>query len=200
MTFLPIVERELRLASRRRGTYWNRTLSALVAILVFACILLFSTHEPTKEVGKTLFITLSSLFCFTSLLAGIRYSADCLSGEKREGTLGLLFLTDLRGYDVVLGKLAATSLNAIFGLLAIFPVMAVPLLMGGVTVHEFWRLVLVLVNALFFSLAAGVFVSSISRSARKAMAGTFLVILAVNALIPALGAYIAFLYNSNRVE
>ena len=36
--------------------------------------------------------------------------------------LGLLFLTDLRGHDIVLGKLAATSLRAVFGLVAIVPV------------------------------------------------------------------------------
>ena len=35
-------------------------------------------------------------------LCAMRNTADSLSAEKREGTLGLLFLTDLRGYDVVL--------------------------------------------------------------------------------------------------
>jgi hypothetical protein len=32
--------------------------------------------------------------------------------EKREGTIGLLIFTDLRGHEVVLGKLLATSLRA----------------------------------------------------------------------------------------
>ena len=43
------------------------------------------------------------------LLEGTRLAADCRGEEKREGTLGLLFLTDLQGYDVVLGKYLATS-------------------------------------------------------------------------------------------
>src|SRR5882762_353877 len=136
MTFLPIVERELRVASRRRGTYWNRTLAASVGIGITAVLLLLATREPTKEIGKILFSVLSGLFFLSSFLSGIRYTADCLSEEKREGTLGLLFLTDLRGYDVVLGKLAATSVNAFYGLLAIFPVMAIPLLLGGVSPAE----------------------------------------------------------------
>src|SRR5256885_5281345 len=50
------------------------------------------------------------------LFIGARLTADCLSEEKREGTLGLLFLTDLKGYDVVFGKLAATSVNSIYAL------------------------------------------------------------------------------------
>ena len=139
MIFLPIVERELRAASRRRGTYWNRAVAALAAILIFGGALFFEAHQPPKELGKDIFNALAGLFLFSSLVAGVRYTADCLSEEKREGTLGLLFLTDLKGYDVVLGKLAATSVNCFYGLLAIFPVLAVPLLMGGITSGEFWR-------------------------------------------------------------
>src|SRR5215469_11630653 len=93
------------------------------------------------------------------LLAGVFFTAHSLTEEKREGTLGLLFLTDLKGYDVVLGKFAAVSLNAFYALLALMPMTALPLLLGGVTGAEFWRMALALINALFFSLAAGICVS-----------------------------------------
>ena len=83
-------------------------------------------------------------------------------------SLGLLFLTDLKGYDIVLGKLAATSLNTFYGMLAIFPVLAISLLVGGVSGGEFWRMVLVSVNNLLFSLAVGIVCSAISRDERKA--------------------------------
>src|SRR6266404_6036589 len=192
MTFLPIVERELRVAARRRGTYWNRALAALSAILVFSGTLWFEGRVAPKELGKDVFHVLSGLFLFSSMMAGIRYTADSLSEEKREGTLGLLFLTDLRGHDVVLGKLAATSLDAFYGLIAIFPVLAIPLLLGGVTFGEFWRMTLVLANALLFSLATGIFVSAISRDARKAMAWTFILILLINGAIPGAGVWLAF--------
>ena len=194
MTFLPIVGRELRVAARRRGTYWNRAVSALAAILVFGGALIFEAQAPPKELGKEVFNIVSGLFLLSSLAAGVRYTADCLSEEKREGTLGLLFLTDLRGYDVVLGKLAATSLNCIYALLAMLPVLAIPLLMGGVSVDELWRMALVLANALFFSLASGIFISSMSKSPRKAMFGTFLVILLVHGGLPSLGAWITYQY------
>src|SRR6266516_2147759 len=169
MRFLPIVERELRAASRRRGTYWNRALAALSAILVFAGTVWFEGKVAPKELGKDVFYVLSGLFLLSSLVAGIRYTADCLSEEKREGTLGLLFLTDLKSYDVVLGKLAATSLDAFYGMLAIFPVMAIPLLAGGVAGAEFWRVTLVSLNNLLFSLAVGMFCSAISRDERRAI-------------------------------
>ena len=109
--------------------------------------------------------------------AGLFFTSDCLSEEKREGTLGFLFLTDLRGYDVVGGKLLATSLRCFYGLLAIMPILGVTLLMGGVTGAQFWKTALALFNALFCSLAAGMFISSISRDPQKAMAATFLFLL-----------------------
>ncbi len=140
--------------------------------------------------GRT-FGTGGSLFRFISLvgfafcvLTGVFLTSDCLSEEKREGTLGFLFLTDLRGYDIMLGKLLATSLSAFYGVFAIFPVLAISLTLGGVTPGEFWRMVLVFINTLFFSLAAGVFVSSISRLDNRAMAGTFMVIVLVVAILP----------------
>ena len=36
MTFLPIVARELRIASRRRSTYWLRSAAALVVMVIGA--------------------------------------------------------------------------------------------------------------------------------------------------------------------
>src|SRR5262245_47263996 len=132
MTFLPIVERELRVACRRRGSYWMRVGAALVALLLGAWMLLWTHFGSQRRLGLGMFVALSVVAFLYALLAGLRTTADCLSEEKREGTLGLLFLTDLKGYDIVLGKLAATSLNVFYGLLAILPIMAVPLLLGGV--------------------------------------------------------------------
>src|SRR5215467_14006947 len=168
MIFLPIVERELRVAARRHSTYWVRLGVAVLAMIVAGVIGIFSYANGLSAIrpslGKDIFAGLGLLALGYGLLSGRRSTADCLSEEKREGTLGLLFLTDLKGYDVVLGKLAATSLNSFFCLLAIFPILAVPLLMGGITNGEFWRMVLVLVNTFLLSLAVGIFSSALSQN------------------------------------
>lgn len=180
MTFLPIVNRELRVASRRRGTYWSRLLTAGLGIIAGSIVYLLNIDGAPHEISEALFYVLAIGAFFYCLFIGVRSTADCLSEEKREGTLGLLFLTDLRGYDVVGGKLVATSLNAFYGLLSILPVLAIPLLMGGVTNGEFWRVALVLVNTFFFSLAAGMLMSALSQSPRAAMAATLVFLLAVS--------------------
>jgi len=186
MTFLPVVERELRATARRRGTFRTRLVFALAAVAAAGVVALFTgaLQGNTGGVGAWVFKTLSVMAFSFALVTGVFLTSDCLSGEKREGTLGLLFLTDLKGYDVVLGKLMATSLNAFYGLLAIFPVLAISLTMGGVTHGEFWRMVLVFPAMLLLSLTSGLFVSSISRQDNRAMGGTFLLLTLIAGGLP----------------
>ena len=186
MTFLPIVDRELRERARWHSTYWVRGLVAFLATGIAAFVLMFVSATAPGAVGKGTLLVLSWLAFPFVAVEGLRNTADLLSAEKREGTLGLLFLTDLKGYDVVLGKFLASSLSSFYALLAMIPALAVPVLLGGVTGGEFWRLVLALINALFFSLTAGTFVSSISRDERRAWTGTFALIGFLNIAFPAL--------------
>src|SRR5436190_11229757 len=169
MTVLPIVGRELRVAARRPGTYWLRVTAAFVAIAVFGWMLLTLLRDqvPSAVHGRYLFRTLFGFAFGYCLFIGARLTADCLSEEKRDGTLGLLFLTDLKGYDVVLGKLAASSVDSIYALLAILPVISLPVQLGGVSAGELWQSALVLLNTIFFSLAVGLLVSTLSRNERK---------------------------------
>src|SRR5690348_16316413 len=112
-----------------------RLVVALLGMLIgIGCIIMneVSFRGGSTAFGSTLFAILSWLSLAATLSAGLFLTSDCLSEEKREGTLGLLFLTDLRGYDVVAGKLLGTSLRAAYALLAIFPILAITLLMGGV--------------------------------------------------------------------
>jgi ABC-type transport system involved in multi-copper enzyme maturation permease subunit len=196
MTFLPILARELRVASRRRITYWIRTGAALAVMIIGTWLFLMMQNEPTQTVAQVLFGVLTSCATLSAFLSGIRDTADCLSGEKREGTLGLLFLTDLKGYDVVIGKMGANSINAFYGILAVLPIFGVPLLMGGITLGEFGRMALVAVNALFFSLSLGICVSAFSRSGRKSATMTFLLLLLFSAGLPAIGGYKMYLTSS----
>lgn len=177
MTFLPIVERELRVRARHKATFRVRVGAAGVASLIIVLFLLMirGWFSPGK-MGQGVFWFLSGLAFLWCLFEGPRNTADALSEEKREGTLGLLFLTDLKGYDVVLGKLLATSLNSFYAVLAILPPLGIPLLLGGVTAGEFWRMVLLLIVTLLFSLSAALLISSASRNERRAWFGAILLI------------------------
>jgi hypothetical protein len=179
VNWLPIVNRELRVAARKRSTFWLRIAAALTALVIGSGCMVLSMAQGTRSwgLGSVLFSVLTWLCLAAGLSAGLFFTSDCLSEEKREGTLGLLFLTDLRGYDVALGKLLATSLRGFYALLAVLPILAVTLVMGGITGAQFWKSALALVNALFFSLAAGLLVSALSRDSQKALMGTLFLLL-----------------------
>jgi ABC-type transport system involved in cytochrome c biogenesis permease component len=185
MTLLPIVGRELALAARRAATYWLRFWAAAGALMLFTFFRVWGRNAVASS-GHELLNILGIVTLGFTMFAGVFLTADSLSVEKREGTLGLLFLTDLKGYDVVLGKLAANSLHAFFGLLAVFPVLALPLLVGGAGGGEFWRLILVFTVTLLSSLSIGMFVSSASTDARHALGGTLLWIVVSGGLLPVL--------------
>jgi ABC-type transport system involved in multi-copper enzyme maturation permease subunit len=186
MTFLPIVQRELRVASRRASTYWLRFFAALL-VLGFWIVLLMGTRRMTPaQLSQHIITMLGSLTLGFCMIAGAFLTSDSVSSEKREGTIGLLFLTDLKGFDIVLGKFVATSIHAFFGLLAALPILGLSLMMGGVTGAEFARFALVFVVTLFASLAAGILVSTFSQQAMRATAGTFLVVLFFGGILPAL--------------
>jgi hypothetical protein len=125
----------------------------MIGAALAAWILLAWRYEPKDRRGFVLVVSVV-VFLYATV-AGTLVTCDCLSEEKREGTLGLLFLTDLKGHDVVLGKLAATSVNAFYGMLAVLPMLAIPFILGGVTRAEMLRVVLVSINLCFsFSASA----------------------------------------------
>jgi ABC-type transport system involved in multi-copper enzyme maturation permease subunit len=170
MTFLPIVDRELRVAARRKGTHWLWVSAAAAASAIFYLLVIgMEASARIQQFGSGIFTSVSILAFVFTLIAGVFLTADCLCSERRDGTIGLLFLTDLRGYDVVLGKLVATSMVSAYALLAIIPVLGLSLLLGGVSWLEFARMVLALLVTLFFSLALGMFASGVSRDTRGAM-------------------------------
>lgn len=174
MSFLPIVERELRIAARRRLTYWARLYAAGFLLLIFGMVMLiFSSVGAFLNRGQMAFNWMKWITFIYAASMGVFMPADALSEEKREGTLGLLFLTDLRGYDVVLGKLICISLQSFYGMVAVCPILALPLLVGGVTIGEFWRTILALCDTLFLSVVLGLFVSSMNRELLKAMNAAF---------------------------
>lgn len=177
---LPIVRRELLVSSRKRLTFWSRIVAAAAG---FSAVFLVLGIEPdlmsAGALGAKLFRWLANPAFFICLVGGALLTADCLSIEKREGTLGLLFLTDLKGYDVVFGKLVAKSLTGVYCLLAILPMLAIPILLGGVSGPDFWRVVLVLLNTTFVSLSVGILASVLCRDTRNVFTVALFIIFAL---------------------
>src|SRR5215213_3231406 len=95
-----ILHREMRIASRRRWTVWSRVVASLVGFAIGFCLVVISTFSRGAT-GEYIFTALAFISFWFCLIQGVRRAAASISDEKRDGTLGLLFLTDLRTIDII---------------------------------------------------------------------------------------------------
>lgn len=169
MTFLPLIERELSVRARKRGNYWLRFGVALAAALFALPQLVFSDWSGgTSTVGKSVFNGLV-VIAFVLCSGAFFLTVDGISSEQREGTLGLLFLTRVRWFDVVLGKLSSNGVTGVLALTALLPLLMIPVLAGGVTGAEAFRKGVALLDTLFLSLSIGLYASAAADERFKAL-------------------------------
>jgi len=184
MTFLPIVTRELQVRARSRGTYWTRFAVALASMLVCLPQLVYQGSFGGMPLGRALFNGLVTA-AFMITCAACFLTADIISSERREGTLGLLLLTRVNGLDLLAGKLGSAGLTSLCALVAFLPMLMITVLAGGVTGGEAFRKELVLLDTLFLAMAAGLWSSARGRAWGKNSRDA-LVVMAVIVLVPPL--------------
>src|SRR3989442_12810126 len=98
MTFLPVVERELRVAARLPGTHWVRLVAAFVALGIGGWIMANPYFRNTPRVlGMALFVSMSILMNFYTLLICVLRNPECLSAKTPTRTLRPAFRTHPKG-------------------------------------------------------------------------------------------------------
>jgi len=132
------------------------TLGLLIGLPPLVRSIPFATPE---SLGRGIFDELVGA-AFLLCCAACLLTADTISGERREGTLGLLLLMRVRGFDILLGKFGSSALTSVEGLVAVLPVLMLPLLAGGVTAGEAARQGLALCDTLFLALSVGLWASA----------------------------------------
>ncbi|MCX8158010.1 MAG: ABC transporter permease [Verrucomicrobiae bacterium] len=179
--WFPIERRELLVSSRRWMTYARRLFTP-AAVMAFTFLILGKdlSRLDQREMGQFLFLTTAWIAFFYASFSGFALTADCLSREKREHTLGLLFLTHLRSFDIVLGKLISHSIVALSGLVATLPLLMIPVLLGGISLSQVGQTATILLLTMLLSLAAGLFASSLLRTASLATATAVALLLLYN--------------------
>jgi hypothetical protein len=175
-----IVHREMQVAARRKATYFFRTIAAALGLAL--AILIFVVQEDSLNTGRYLFWAVSIAGCVYAIREGVHRAALALSEERAQGTLGLLFLTPLKGFDVVLGKFVSVSLQAFQMALVVTPILAIAFLAGGVSIAEFGRAALCVFNFTFFFIAMCLLISSLTASEMAATTLSFIGLIAICAL------------------
>jgi hypothetical protein len=173
----PIVERELRMRSRQWESYWSRVGAAASGMGSGGLILMAESVNRTGKPGRSSFVVLAIGAAIAVVVSGVRLAAQAFAREKREDTLGLLLLTPLRPLEIVLSKLASSATPAFYQFVAIIPVLALPIMAGGVSSSDFFLLVVGLANLAFLTTAVGLYYSTAHWDEKGAWTSTAFVLI-----------------------
>ncbi len=169
------------MALRKQRPARSRLSAAAIGAGCSVLFLLIGAMTGSRTVGRTLEQSLC-LIGLASVLRAPMLTAGVLAEERRNQTLGLLFLSGLGAGEVFTGKFLSSALVAFTNLLALFPMLALPFLTGGVSFDVFLATVVALPSLMLFALALSLLASVLTRDEGTAR------ILAV-----ALGALLCFL-------
>jgi ABC-type transport system involved in multi-copper enzyme maturation permease subunit len=172
MVLLPLMLRELRVQTRRSKAWWLRLLAGGFTFACWAVPVLLHGIDVTN--GRMSFFLLSLFPLLFASFTGIFATADMISKERREGTLGLLFLTRVHPMELIASKFISGVWQWVVCLLAILPMFLLPVLIGGVNGQEVIVMMALLISVCFLSASIGLFVSSLTRSAVTATVWTFM--------------------------
>jgi ABC-type transport system involved in multi-copper enzyme maturation permease subunit len=152
-----------------------------------------ATLGDTARFGLLLFqiftlVQLVLILFFSSLTA-----ASAISQEKDRRTFVLLLMTDLRSYEIVVGKLLGSLLQMGLLLLGMLPVLAFIMLLGGVAAEQVAQAGLVLAATALAAGSLGTLVALWREKTFQALALTVLLLVLYLCLVEGLAAVPAVL-------
>lgn len=153
----PFIEREMRVAWRQQNPV---KLRFWLAAGGFAASLFFMLFNPGRlgTVGSEM----HKLLCWIAIILIFqvpRTTAGLFADDRRNDTLGLIFLSGIRPGEFFVGKLLGTALVAFTHLLGLFPFLAIAFLVGGVSIKLFVATLVCLPLLLLFAFAVSTLAS-----------------------------------------
>jgi hypothetical protein len=191
----PIFNREFLTVPRRTRHYFTRVayLGTLWIISVTAWLATVgwtrtATLGETARFGPLLFQVLTfvqlALFLFFAALA----AASAVALEKDRRTFVLLLMTDLRDYEIVLGKLLGSLLPIVLLLAATVPVLMLNVLLGGVAFFQVTQAVVIVAATALAAGSLGGLIALWREKTFQSLALTVLFLVLYVCLVRGLGA------------
>jgi hypothetical protein len=189
----PVTMRELRERFRRsRGglfvTVWIVSVTGVGYLIYLAARSwassagFFGGISPlliSSSLGRSMFEMVSLLLLSAMLLVVPGVASLSIVGERERLTLPLLQVSQLKPSQIVLGKLGSSLAYQLLLLVAVAPIMLVPMLFGGVDVMDVFAAVAVIGITSVLVGSLSVWVSARAKSTRGAVAGSYLLAFAL---------------------
>jgi ABC-type transport system involved in multi-copper enzyme maturation permease subunit len=192
----PLLERELRVSSRRRGTYVLRT-SYVAVMCLFALAAWYSIMSVPKANTASWGVSRSSLvgmrvttqvlwfqFMAAQLIAAAMLSSS-MADEMHRGGLSVLLTTPITSIQIVLGKLLSRMWQIILLLTLSLPALAVVRVMGGTSWDSLMSSFCVTLTASLFVGALCLWLSTYCRYPHQVISSAAAIYLVVFIAFPA---------------
>ena len=127
--------------------------TASIALIFFVWYIIHA-NDPNNEERALATITFIAGISF-GIFAGIS-SFHTIALEFRNKTLGLLFLTRLRSSEILFGKISPLSVQCFTILIAIFPILSLSLINGGVTITYVLKCWVCICSFMYLGLSIGI--------------------------------------------
>jgi hypothetical protein len=169
MVISPLIERELQRALRKRWPHRVRVIAAIGSCLLAFFAYAASNQFPTPSAsGRWLFFTISTVILILCAFSGPLLTSLSLREEKRTRMLDLLLLSKVGPLGILLSKLLTHSNPTIQILLSSLPIVAIPMLLGGVSSAEVYRMGILCLSTLALSSITGLYAASVCHSGKSA--------------------------------
>jgi ABC-type Na+ efflux pump permease subunit len=164
----PLIERELRAALRKRQLHQMRLWGTLACVAVAMLFLLFGSGPGRADWGRNF----NQLLFWGGLILILQvpaYTVGIFAEERRNQTLGLLFLCGIKPVELFVSKTLGSALVSFSRLLLLYPFLAISFLGGGLSLDMFVATTCSLPVAMLFVFAVCVMASVLCREESTAM-------------------------------
>lgn len=182
MRFNPVLRNESRLTVRTPR--FTIMLLIYIAILSAGTLLFYNIYSNEiyasgLNMQGSIILYIGMAFAQAVLLMFIvpSLTATSICSEREKQTLDILLSTRLSPFQIIIGKLLASSLKVIMLIVCTIPLYAVCALIGGVKISNILVLILSFIINTIFVGAIGVFVSTYVKTSKVATALTYAIVL-----------------------
>lgn len=206
MRINPLLTNESRLRMRNWRTFG--LLAVYLLILGGIGVMFFSAFSweiqrggtDLADVGRNVFIFLSVIQFVMIYFIVPGFTSNSITMEKERQTFDLLVCTQLSPRSIVLGKLVAALNNVVLLIIASLPIYGFIFLLGGVTLGEVIKLVIIYLYAAFVYGSFYTFLSSKFNKSQPAVIISYGLALFLMGMTAVLTAVIAGISYSRGVE
>jgi len=180
----PVIERELRIAMRKREMVKSRFRIAKLGVAAVSIFLIFNWAFNMGSSGGLLHTILAYGCLGIAVPAALQISVGLFCEERRNQTLELLYLAGMTSRELFLGKLLGGIVAASSDLLALVPLLAIPFFSGGISLDLFMATVACFPVLLLFVVSVGALVSALCEDDGAAWMGAWWLLAVIGLAAP----------------